>query len=106
MKKKLLSLVILIINTVSAYAYDIAVKNADGVTIFYNYTNNGTELEVTSGNSEYKGIVNIPETVTYMNRTRYVTSIGYKAFWYCYYMNSSKRLREASVCPIVCATGK
>ena len=30
-----------------AYAYDIEVKNADGVTIYYNYINNEKELEVT-----------------------------------------------------------
>ena len=30
-----------------ASAYDIEVKNADGVTIYYNYINDGTELEVT-----------------------------------------------------------
>ena len=29
------------------FAYDIAVKNTDGVTIYYNFINNGTELEVT-----------------------------------------------------------
>ena len=35
-----------------AFAHDIAVANEDGVTIYYNYTNNGTELEVTyRGNS-------------------------------------------------------
>ena len=73
-----------------ASAHDIAVKNADGVTIYYNYINNGTELEVTfRGNSydsyskEYQGNVAIPEEVTYMNRTRKVTSIGDKAFYYC-----------------------
>ena len=27
-------------------AYDIAVENADGVTIYYNYINDGNELEV------------------------------------------------------------
>ena len=64
------------------FAYDIAVENADGVTIYYNYTNNGTELEVTMSSS-YSGTVNIPETVTYMNRTRYVTSIGDNAFYRC-----------------------
>ena len=31
----------------SASAYDFEVKNADGVTIYYNYTNNNTEVEVT-----------------------------------------------------------
>ena len=38
-----------------AFAYDIKVENADGVTIYYNYINNGMELEVTylSGNQYY-----------------------------------------------------
>ena len=68
------------------FAYDIAVANADDVTIYYNYINNGTELEVTfrsNSYNSYSGIVNIPETVTYMNRTRYVTSIGDDAFLSC-----------------------
>ncbi len=72
------------------YAYDIAVQNADGVTIYYNYINNGTELEVTFwGTSDYyylylyTGNVVIPEEVTYMNRTRKVTSIGKDAFSEC-----------------------
>ena len=61
------------------FAYDIAVANADGKTIYYNYTNDGLELQVTSGSYQtgtYSGDVVIPETVTYMNRTRKVTSIG------------------------------
>ena len=33
-----------------AYAYDIAVENADGKTIYYNYINEGREWEVTWGN--------------------------------------------------------
>ena len=68
------------------YAYDIAVENADGVTIYYNYINDAKELEVTSSGSnasEYKGNVVIPEEVTYMNRTRNVTSIGGAAFVDC-----------------------
>ena len=32
---------------IKAYAYDIAVENADGVTIYYNYYNEGKELQVT-----------------------------------------------------------
>ena len=49
-----------------ASAYDIAVDNAEGVTIYYNYINDGTELEVTSGTSgnSYSGSVVIPEEVT------------------------------------------
>ena len=66
-----------------AFAYDIAVENSDGVTICYNYINDGTELEVVAGDQYYSGVVNIPETVTYMNRTRLVTSIGYEAFGGC-----------------------
>ncbi len=70
-----------------ASAHDIEVQNADGVTIYYNYINNGTELEVTfRGN--YSGNVAIPEEVTYMNRTRKVTSIGNSAFEDCSYLTS------------------
>ena len=64
--------------------YDIAVKNADGVTIYYKYINNGTELEVTSNNNtKYSGVVVIPEEVTYMGTTRKVTRIGSYAFCLC-----------------------
>ena len=68
-----------------ASAYDIAVDNAEGVTIYYNYINDGTELEVTSGTSgnSYSGSVVIPEEFTYMSKTRKVTSIGYMAFLGC-----------------------
>ena len=30
-----------------ASAHEFSVENADGVTIYYNYTNDGKELEVT-----------------------------------------------------------
>lgn len=76
MKKLFLFITMLFLN-VTSYAYDIAVKNADGKTIYYNYTNNGQELEVTDGNAPYSGVVNIPETVTFMNKTRRVTSIRF-----------------------------
>ena len=87
MKKQLLFLVMLLLPIVTN-AHDIAVKNADGVTIYYNYTNDGTELEVTYINDDnryngYTGSVVIPEQVTYMNRTRNVTSIGMDAFYGC-----------------------
>lgn len=68
------------------YDYDIAVDNADGVTIYYNFINEGTELEVTGKRKDnviwmvYTGSVNIPEEVTYMNKTYKVTSIGEQAF--------------------------
>ena len=89
MKKQLLLFAMILLPLVAS-AHDIEVKNADGVTIYYNYINDGTELKVTFRGSshidysnEYQGNVVIPEEVTYMNRTRKVTSIGDGAFSYC-----------------------
>ena len=89
MKKQLLLLAMILLPLVAS-AHDIEVQNADGKTIYYNYINNGTELEVTfrgyrydSYSNEYQGNVAIPEEVTYMNRTRKVMSIGTLAFYYC-----------------------
>ena len=89
MKKQLLLLAMILLPLVAS-AHDIEVQNADGVTIYYNYINNGTELEVTflgntydSYSDVYQGNVAIPEEVTYMNRTRKVTSIGDFAFYRC-----------------------
>ena len=95
MKKQVLFTILAMLVSVSAFSHDIEVKNADGVTIYYNYINNGTELEVTfqgsrydSFSNEYQGKVVIPEEVTYMNRTRKVTSIGSYAFYECYSLTS------------------
>jgi Flp pilus assembly protein protease CpaA len=65
---------------VKAYAYDIAVKNTNGVAIYYNYINDAKDLEVASGGN-YQGTLVIPEEVTYLNRMRKVTAIGAKAFY-------------------------
>ena len=63
--------------------YTIAVQNTDGVIIYY--IDNGTELIVSNKDFEpYSGVINIPETVTFMNRTYSVTSIGDYAFDGCY----------------------
>ena len=90
MKKQFLLFLVLMLLPIVASSHDIEVQNGDGVTIYYNYFNNGTELEVTfrgssygSYSDEYQGNVVIPEEVTYMNRTRKVTIIGDGAFWYC-----------------------
>ena len=75
-----------ICSTISAY--DFEAKNVDGVTIYYNYINNGQELEVTCEQMEgsnpkvYSGKVVIPDEVTFMNRKRKVTRIGALAFFY------------------------
>jgi hypothetical protein len=83
---KILLTILISMMGANAFAYDIAVENADGVTIHYNYINDGRELEVANGS--YSGDVVIPEEVTYMNRTRKVTSIGSKAFNECYSLTS------------------
>ena len=79
--KSLLAIVCLLSST-SVLAYDVEV---DG--IYYNYINDNTELEVTSKSSyysgSYSGSVVIPESVTILNRTRKVTSIGSDAFYKC-----------------------
>ena len=94
MKKQLLLLVMMLLSMVAS-AHDIEVQNADGVTIYYNYINNYTELAVTfRGNyyydysNRYTGNVVIPEEVTFMNRTRKVTSIGKRAFSGCSRLSS------------------
>ena len=94
MKKQLLLLILILLPMVAS-AHDIEVENADGKTIYYNYTNNGTELEVTYRgisisfySNRYQRNIVIPEEVTYMNRTRKVTSIGGGAFYGCYDLTS------------------
>ena len=90
MKRLILFAMLLCMICIGASAHDIEVANSDGVTIYYNYSTNGTELMVTyrgrdydSYKNEYSGVVVIPEEVTYMNRTRKVTSIGNEAFRDC-----------------------
>jgi len=65
MKKKLLFMMTVLLLPMLASASDIQVANDDGVTICYNYINNGKELEVT--HYSYSGIVKIPEFVTFMS---------------------------------------
>lgn len=92
MKKILLSLVSLCLYFTSAKAEDIIVANEDGVNIYYNYINNGTELEVTNhdwNNGAYNAsTIVIPEEVTYSGRTRKVTRIGKAAFHNSYSVKS------------------
>ena len=69
-------------NFAAIEANGIAVKNADGVTIYYNYINR-TEIEVTYGEDKYSGSVNIPASVNYIGIEYSVTSIGEVAFAFC-----------------------
>lgn len=84
--KKFFLFVLLLALPLLVSAYDIKVENADDVTIYYNYIKNGTELEVVG--AQQVAVVNIPEEVTYMGRTRKVTSIGQTAFFGRSYITS------------------
>jgi hypothetical protein len=77
--------------SVTASAHDIAVANADGKTIYYNFVtiNWTTTLEVTyrgkylsTDGNEYSGDIIIPESVNYDGSIFKVTSIGKSAFAY------------------------
>lgn len=83
--KKQVILFALVLLPLAAIAQDIEVKNADGITIYYNYIND-TELEVTYhdiNSNDYSGNILIPESVTYEEVNYNVTSIGKRAFHKC-----------------------
>ena len=72
------------------FAWDFRIQNDEGIMLYYNYINDGKELELTCdtfyGESEYYSnklrTIKVPSEVVYMNRTRKVTRIGKHAFWY------------------------
>ena len=65
------------------YAYDLAVENADGVTIYYDIINYD-ELEVVQPYyTNYSGNVDIPEEVNRWGLIYKVSSIGHHAFDRC-----------------------
>ena len=69
-----------------SFAYNIKVKNTDGVTIYYDWVNYKDQkcLSVTRyNNPSYYGVVNIPESVEYEGNTYKVISISGGAFWGC-----------------------
>lgn len=78
---------LIFLNGVKTFAADFSVPNNDGFTLYYNYINDGKELELTyeifDNSRNYERVkkldgrtLTIPEEVTYMNRTRKVTQIG------------------------------
>ncbi|MDY6438645.1 MAG: leucine-rich repeat domain-containing protein [Prevotella sp.] len=89
--KRLLSLSVFLMMALLLFAHDFEVKNADGVTIYYNITSSsGTTVAVTFRGKYYEpyynaytGAVNIPSTVTYIGKKYSVTSIDHDAFRYC-----------------------
>lgn len=75
-------------------AYDLAIENNEGVTIYYNFINNNTELEVTyrwTGepyNYDYSGEIIIPSVITFEGKNYSVTRIGDCAFYDTSYLSS------------------
>ena len=69
-------------------AYDIAMKNEDGIILYYNYLNDGQELEITHGEGYYNGSIVIPDKVTYDKKELEVTKIGLYAFSGCVALTS------------------
>ena len=75
-----------------AFAYDISVKNSDGVTIYYYINSDGKSLTVAPSDQYhsdlgpynlYTGDIVIPDSVTYYNgKTYIVTSISSDVFKY------------------------
>ena len=91
LKLTILLTVLLSMVGAKAFAYDIEVINSDGVTIYYNWNSDNTELTVTSDGSSsptfenyfYSGDITIPASVTYNGNTYSVTSVGDDAFEGC-----------------------
>ena len=76
--KKFLLLALLMVTSLTGWAYDVKV---DG--IYYNLVKDAKTAEVTSHDDEYAGSVEIPASIRY-NGTEYsVTSIGEDAFYLC-----------------------
>ncbi len=95
--KLLLTMLISTLSTSAFADYDIVVENADGMTIYYRWTNNQTELAVCNpvntpsypyAYSYYYGDVFIPESVHYNGKDYKVTSISDCAFRYCWELTS------------------
>ena len=88
----MMTAILSVMGTHHTFAYDIAVANAEGKTIYYDFSEDATELTVTSqvpcfsegdNSSAYQGNVVIPEEVTYEGKTFRVTSIDGCAFEFC-----------------------
>ena len=76
----------------NVFAQEIAVENDEGVTIYYNFIKNNTELTVVSDNriprGSYSGELIIPAEVQTQYGKLKVTSIEMYAFYFCYDLTS------------------
>ena len=74
----LFSLILSVVFSTSALAYDVKI---DG--IYYNLISEGKTAEVTSGEERYSSEVVIPSSITVEGQEYPVASIGKDAFSYC-----------------------
>ena len=91
MKKKILSLILLLLAGITAaHAFDFSAVAPTGQTLYYNITSTDSspEVEVASNHTGIAGNLTIPSTVTYGGTTYSVTSIGESAFEYCSSLSS------------------
>ena len=89
----LISLLTVLISMVAnnVLAYDIEMPNNDGVTIYYVFNEDRTELIVSNNeNVKYQGDIVIPSSVTFEGITYSVTGIGISAFADCPGLTSIK----------------
>ena len=85
MKKQLILLVIILTSSLSkAYAYDYAIANSDGITIFYNIISDSEHtLSVVRGETLYSGALVLPTKVTIEGSDYTIIKIGEQAFMGC-----------------------
>ena len=84
MKKLCLCLCLLCLGYIHVFAADFYVNNQDGVRIYYKYINGGYDVAVINSGglgNDYIGHVNIPEKVTYNEKTMDVKQIYEYAFY-------------------------
>ena len=84
--KQTLLVLMALLGSITASAYDFSAENADGKEIYYNYTSSTTVEVSYRANASYGdcydgyGDIIIPSTVEYNGKTYTVTGIGYNAF--------------------------
>lgn len=83
MKIKPFFLILTLISSLSAFAYDFSAVNDDGIAIYYNITSKTEPYTAAVAYYSYSGDVNIPESVTYSGKSYSVTKIADSAFSGC-----------------------
>ena len=79
---KILVTLVLTFTTFLSFAYDFAVDNSDGVTIYYRISSESEKtVAVVSSPNGYAGEINIPATVTFRSTTYDVTAIEAAFTW-------------------------